>query len=113
MIGKHPGLQEAQLYCCFVDLTAAFDSVPKEVLWQRLHSLGVRGRMLGAVQALYTGARLAVKVEGSVREATDTHTGVCQGCPLSPTLFGVFIDALEPWLLHQDPGVGDQTRRGA
>jgi hypothetical protein len=104
----------APLYCCFVDLTAAFDSVPREVLWQRLHSLGVRGRMLGVVQALYAGAKLAIKVEGRVGEAAHTHTGVHQGCPLSPTLLGVFIDALEPWLLDQAPGVGVplQTRRG-
>jgi hypothetical protein len=34
--------------------------------------------------------------------------------PLSPTLFGVFIDALEPWLLDQAPRVSVplQTRRG-
>jgi exonuclease III len=113
-IDKHTGRRGAPLYCCFVDLTAAFDSVPREVLWQRLHSLGVRGRMLGAVQALYAGAKLAIKVEGRVGEAANTHTGVRQGCPLSPTLFGVFIDALEPWLLDQAPGVGVplQTRRG-
>jgi hypothetical protein len=62
--------------------------------------------MLGAVQALYAGAKLAIKVAGHVGEAADTHRGVRQGCPLSPTLFGVFINALEPWLLNQAPGVG-------
>jgi hypothetical protein len=36
--------------------------------------------MLGAVQALYAGARLAIKVEGRVGEAVYTHTGVRQGC---------------------------------
>jgi hypothetical protein len=110
-IDKHSGRRGAPLYCCFVDLTAAFDSVPREVLWPRLHSLGVRGRMLGAVQALYAGTKLASKVECRVGEAADTHTGIRQGCPLSSTLFG----ALELWLLNQAPGVGVplQKRRGA
>jgi hypothetical protein len=41
-------------------------------------------------------SRLAIKVDGRVGEAAHTHTGVRQCCPLSPTLFGVFIDALQP-----------------
>jgi hypothetical protein len=68
-IDKHTGRRGSPLYCCFVDLIAAFDSVPREVLWQRLHSLGVRGRMLGAVQALYADAKLAIKEEGHLENA--------------------------------------------
>ena len=33
-------------------------------------------------------------------------SGVKQGCPLSPTLFGVFIDALEGWLSHRAAAAG-------
>jgi hypothetical protein len=55
--------------------------------------------MVGAVQALYADAKLAIKVEGRVGEVAHTHTRVRQGCPLNPTFFGEFIDALEPWLL--------------
>jgi hypothetical protein len=34
------------LYCCFVDLKKAFDTVPCEVLWQVLAGLRVEGRFL-------------------------------------------------------------------
>jgi hypothetical protein len=113
-IDKHSGLLGTTLYCCLVDLTAAFDSVPREVLWQRLKSLEVRSRILEAVQAFYAGARPAIKVGSRVGEAVDTQTEVRQGCSFNPILSGVFIDALEPWLLNQAPEVGVplQTRRG-
>jgi hypothetical protein len=32
------------IYCCFVNLAKAYDSVPRDLLWQRLHEVGVRGR---------------------------------------------------------------------
>ena len=95
-IDKHAGPRGRPLYCCFVDLTAAFDTVSRHLLWQRLRSLGVCGRMLAALQAFYSEPTVAIKVAGRIGEPAVTKTGVCQGCPLSPTLFGVFIDALEP-----------------
>jgi hypothetical protein len=67
------------------------------------------------VQTLYAGARLAIKVEGRVGETADTHTqGFARAALLSPTLFGVLIDALEQWPLNQAPRVGVplQTRQG-
>ncbi len=41
------------LYCYFVDFEKAFDIVPHEVLWQVLASLGVEGRFLQCLQAMY------------------------------------------------------------
>jgi len=41
------------LYCCFVDLKKAFDTVPCEALWQVLAGLGVKGRFLRCLQAMY------------------------------------------------------------
>jgi hypothetical protein len=40
-------------YCCFVDFKKAFDIVPHEVLWQVLAGLGVEGRFLQCLQAMY------------------------------------------------------------
>ncbi len=114
MIDKDAGLHGRPLYCCFVDLTAAFDTVPRHLLWQRLRSLGMCGRMLAALQAFSSEPTVAIKVAGRVGEPAVTKTGVRQGCPLSTTIFGVVIDALEPWLRAQAPDVGIpiQTARG-
>ena len=42
-----------KLYCCFVDLRKAFDSVPHAMLWQVLEELGVHGRILDIIKSLY------------------------------------------------------------
>ncbi len=48
-----------RLYCCFVDFQRAFDTVPRDLLWRRLQSLGVSDHMLGVMKAhVHWGAGL-------------------------------------------------------
>ncbi len=95
------------LYCCFLDLDQAYDRVLRPLLWEALRRLGVHGRMLAAVQSLYSDAAVAVKVAGRAGPSVPSRTGVKQGCPLSPTLFGLLLDGLHRYLLHhcRDRGV--------
>ncbi len=81
-------------FCCFLDLKGA-DEVPRPLLWEALRRLGVHGDMLAAVQALYAGAGYAVHIGGRRRDSLLSGCGVKQGCPLSPTLFGLLLDGLQ------------------
>ena len=83
-----------QLYVCFLDLKGAFDRVARNLLWQALQRLGLHGRMLAAVCSLYSTATIAVRVQGQQGPTLQSETGVKQGCPLSPTLFGLLADGL-------------------
>ena len=103
--------KKQQLYCCFVDLKSAYDKVQHRLLWQTLRSLGVRGRMLAAVQSLYANCQVAVKVQGHVGASIHTTTGLRQGCPLSPTLFGLFTDGLHHYLQQLVPSAGIEVLR--
>jgi exonuclease III len=98
--------RKQQLYCCFVDLKSAYDKVQHRLLWQTLRSLGVLGKMLAAVQSLYANSQVAVKIQGCVGTSIHTRTGLRQGCPLSPTLFGLFTDGLHHYLQQRVPGAG-------
>ena len=84
-----------QLHCCFVDFRKAFDTVPRDVLWAVLSSIGVGGRFLACLQAMYSKDCAAVKTGEGLSEPFRCHQGVQQGSPLSPALFGIFVDALE------------------
>ena len=84
-----------QLHCCFVDFRKAFDTVPRDVLWAVLQSIGVGGRFLSCLQAMYNKDCAAVKTADGLSEPFRCHQGVQQGSPLSPALFGIFVDALE------------------
>jgi hypothetical protein len=94
------------LYCCFVDLEKAYDSTPRDKLWQRLHHLGVRGRMLFAIAALYANVKYQIKFSNGLSEVFGGDTGVRQGCPLSPFLFGVFVEMLHERIHQQLPSEG-------
>ena len=94
------------LYCCFLDLKGAYDKVQRPLLWQVLARLGVHGRMLGALQSMYETANIRVNIQGRAGERVPSHTGLRQGCPLSPTLFGLFADGLHRFLLAECPDQG-------
>jgi hypothetical protein len=84
------------LYCYFVDLKKAFDIMSREVLWQVLAGLGVKGRFLRCLQAMYAKDTICINHPNEgVTSSFRCQQGVKQGCPLSPLLFGLYLDALK------------------
>ena len=53
-----------------------------------------------------------MKIAGAAGPAHTQHNGVRQGCPLSPTLFGIFFDGLHDHLHTQGPHDGVQLDSG-
>ena len=54
---------------------------------------------LAAAQALYTNVPMSVRTSAGLSPCFQAVTGLSQGCPLSPTLFGLDIDNLEEELM--------------
>ena len=98
--------QKQPLFAAFVDLKKAYDSVQHDLLWASLQRLGVHGSMLAAVQSLYNGGTMRMKISGRAGASGTARVGVRQGCPLSPTLFGIFFDDLHARLLADCPTAG-------
>jgi hypothetical protein len=84
-----------QLWVCFVDFKQAYDRVSRERLWLKLAARGLGGSWLRAVQALYADVPMAVRIASGLTAPFQAKVGLKQGCPLSPTLFGLFIDDFE------------------
>ena len=81
-------------YCCFLDIKKAYDTVFREGLWRRLWEVGVKGKMWRVLKNIYSKVESSVVVNAKRGEWFELHTGVRQGCILSPTLFAIFIDGL-------------------
>ena len=47
---------------------------------------------------LYEEVKVKIITLTGISDTFRSHIGVKQGCPLSPTLFGLYIDKLEEWL---------------
>ena len=103
--------QRRPLFACFVDFQKAYDTIPRARLWRKLERLGVHARMLRAIQALYADVPMLVRgaPEGSV--PFQSRLGLKQGCPLSPLLFGLYVDDYEGGLLA-DADSNDLPRLG-
>ena len=105
-------ISKRPLFACFVDLQKAYDTVQHDLLWARLQAIGVSPRMLAAIKSLYSGGTLAMKVNGTAGSPAVQQMGVRQGCPLSPTLFGIFFDGLHDHLQQHAPTAGLQLQSG-
>ena len=81
-------------FLCFIDFRKAFDTVWHDGLWKALWDSGVKGKAWRVVRSLYTSMRASVRLGDKESRKVSMHQGVRQGCPLSPTLFNYFINAL-------------------
>ena len=54
------------LYVCFIDLTKAYDSVDRTLLWTVLARFGVPQRMISVIRQLHDGMRVCVRLDHGV-----------------------------------------------
>ena len=104
----------AGMLVAFIDFAKAYDKVDRVKLWSCLQCVGVNGRFLRFLQALYEGSVCRVKVNGQVSEDFEVNTGLCQGCVLSPLLFSLYINGVVKRLKEEKCGVecGGETVPG-
>ena len=55
-----------KLYCVFVDLRRAFDSIYRDGLWLKLLKSGIEGKILSIIRSMYSQAKSCVKHFGSL-----------------------------------------------
>ena len=89
---------KSHLFCCFVDFRKSFDTVPRNNLWNRLEEIKVPFELRATTIWLYEKFIVKFKNNEGQKTNINCNIGVKQGCPLSPTLFGIYIDKLEKCL---------------
>ena len=85
-----------------MDFNKAFDTVPRDKLWNRMEDLGIPDGYRAAVHKLYEKVHAKIRTSEGMPECFGSNIGVNQGCPLYPTLFYLYIDKLEAWLRKTD-----------
>jgi hypothetical protein len=95
------------LYLLFVDLTAAFDHIPRKWLFDsirlRFHS-AQNQRLVDILEKLYQNTSLTFN---EAKSTFTTSSGVRQGGPESPVLFNLYIDFVMRAFMEQSRSIND------
>ena len=83
------------LYVCFIDLTKAYDSVDRTLLWTVLARFGVPQIIMSAIRQFHDGMRACVRLDDRVCSRWFAlEQGLRQGCVLAPFLLNIFFAAV-------------------
>ena len=83
------------LYVCFIDLTKAYNSADRTLLWTVLARFGVPQNMISAIRQFHNGMRACVRLDDRVcLRWFVVEQGLRQGCVLAPLLFNIFFAAV-------------------
>jgi len=86
---------KGKLYAFFSDLKAAFDTVDRSLLYDKMKKLGIREEQINAIRNIYNETSNVVKINNLTSEPFWITVGLKQGCPLSPILFALYTADLE------------------
>jgi hypothetical protein len=82
-----PGLQ-----ACSIDLSKAYNRVPRNILWKKLEHMGVSRELIKAIKSTYSHCYESIKIGDTSLESFSLKNGLKQGSVLSPFLFIIYID---------------------
>jgi hypothetical protein len=87
--------QGRQLAIVKLDISQAYDTVIRRLLWSRMRTLGIPSNFVDMMQELYACAPYVVRVNGEVSAQFVSDVGLQQGCALSPAAYNLYLrDAL-------------------
>ena len=86
--------QHRSLYVAFIDLSKAFNSVDRNLLWKVLEKAGCTKRFVNLVRCLHDGMTVRIRIGNDLSEPFEVSRGVKQGCVLAPVLFNIYVQCI-------------------
>ena len=91
LLQHHCHSRGSNVYSCFIDFKKAFDSIPRDKLFEKITRIGIDGKFFNHLKILYENDACQVKTCNGLTDSFIANQGVKQGCILSPLLFNIFL----------------------
>jgi len=93
--------QHQNLFMAFVNLSKAFDTVQRDLLWDILLRFGCSNQFVNILRQFHDGMNARLTIGGQESASFPVCTGVRQGCVLAPVIFNI-LHLCVAQLLHQE-----------
>ena len=77
-----------------IDAEKAFDKVQHPFMIKTLNKMGIEGKYLNIIKAVYDKPTANIILNSEKLKAFPLRSGTRQGCPLSPLLFNIVLEVL-------------------
>jgi len=81
-------------YLMFLDQEKAFDRVDRNYMHKIIETFNFPPLIRSAIKAMYNNTSANITINGQISRNINLLSGVRQGCPLSPTIYALCIEAL-------------------
>ena len=81
-----------------MDFSKAFDTIPRDILFQKLLQNNINGVFFNNIKKMYMGDEMCVRIGDEITEYFDINQGVRQGDILSPLLFNIFMSDFNEYI---------------
>ena len=90
-----------ETHLLFIDYKKTFYNIQRQVLFNILKVRHIPDTFLEVIVDIYTQNKILIKLNNKL-----SKPGVRQGCPLSPTLFNIYLDdTITKWLKQDVTGI--------
>jgi len=83
-----------ETHLLFTGYEKACDNIKRQILFNILKSTLIRDTLLKAIVDIYTQNKILIKFNNKLTKPAEIIKEVRQGCPLSPTLFNIYLDEI-------------------
>ena len=101
---RNANLNDKELHIIYIDIKGAFDAVPHKGMFETLTNYGIDGKTIRILKDLYNGNKTRIITSHGLTEAYAANRGTHQGDPLSPTIFGLFLNPILKYIQENTEG---------
>ena len=92
-----------------IDAEKAFDKIQHPCMIKTLQKVGIEGTYINIIKAIYDKPTVNIILNGEKLKLFLLRSGKRQGCPLSPLLFNIVLEALATAIREEKEIKGIQT----